>query len=198
MSSREESADTPPVPSDPGTSTREEIHFRRIDMRAYRRNDGLYEVEGRVTDRKSQDLRVPGEDRVIRANDAIHDMGVVLVFDEDLLVHDVTTFTDAAPHGECPRGGEALQSLVGLKIQSGWSKEVRARLRGARSCTHLMELLIPIGTAAFQALTEVRFGRPEPTDAQGRPLKIDSCFAYREDGLVVLKRWPQFSTTRRS
>lgn len=30
--------------------TREELHFRRIDMRGYRRSDDLYEVEGRVTD----------------------------------------------------------------------------------------------------------------------------------------------------
>ena len=32
--------------------TREELHFRRIDMRGWRRSDGLYEVEGRVIDHK--------------------------------------------------------------------------------------------------------------------------------------------------
>jgi hypothetical protein len=26
--------------------TREELHFRRINMRGYRRSDGLFEVEG--------------------------------------------------------------------------------------------------------------------------------------------------------
>ena len=31
---------------------REEIHHCRIEMRGFRRSDGLYEVEGRVTDRK--------------------------------------------------------------------------------------------------------------------------------------------------
>ena len=36
--------------------TREELHFRRIDMRGYRRSDGLLEVEGRVTDRKPTDF----------------------------------------------------------------------------------------------------------------------------------------------
>ena len=36
--------------------TKEELHFRRIDMRGYRRSDGLFEVEGRVTDRKSYDF----------------------------------------------------------------------------------------------------------------------------------------------
>lgn len=28
--------------------TREELHFRSIEMRGFRRSDGLYEVEGRV------------------------------------------------------------------------------------------------------------------------------------------------------
>lgn len=176
------------------SSEREELHFRRIDMRGYRRRDGLYEVEGRLVDRKPHDMKVPSGDKVVPANEAIHEMGVVMVFDENLLVHEVSTFTDAAPYLECPQGGDALRSLRGLHIASGWSKEVRARLRGAQSCTHLMELLIPLGTAAFQSLSSVRHERPEPLTQSGRPAKIDSCYAFRASGQVVMKRWPAFST----
>jgi hypothetical protein len=174
--------------------TREELHFRRIDMRGFRRSDGLYEVEGRVTDRKPYGVPIAGEDRIVPAHQPIHDMGVVLVFDEELLVHEVRAFTDAAPYAECPEGGRALQALKGLRIASGWSREVSSRLRGAQSCTHLMEILIPLGTAAFQSLTLVRMSRPKPLSETGRPAKIDSCYAYRSDGELVLRRWPNFST----
>ncbi len=79
--------------------TRKEIHFRRIDMRGYERSDGLYEVEGRVTDRKPHDFTAPGHGgRATLANEPIHDMGVALVFDGEFLVHEVRTFSEAFPY----------------------------------------------------------------------------------------------------
>lgn len=171
--------------------TREELHERRINMRGYRRSDGLYEVEGRVVDEKPHEFTAPGHGgRTTAAHESIHEMGVVLVFDEDLLVHDVRTFTNAAPYAECGEGGRALQSLKGLRIASGWSREVRKRLGAGSSCTHLVELLVPLATVAFQSLAVARRGRPDTLDAAGRPVKIDSCYAYRSGGELVLHHWP--------
>jgi hypothetical protein len=183
--------DAPPFRGDPDIA-REELHFRRIDMRGFRRSDGLYEVEGRVIDRKPQLFEAGSGGRRVPAGEPIHDLGVRLVFDKDMLVHDVETFTAAAPYAPCPEGGRALQSLKGVRMASGWSREVRNRLSGARSCTHLMELLIPLATTAIQSLSSVRSDRPDPVDANGRPLKIDSCYAYAAEREVVLQRWPQF------
>ena len=173
-------------------STREELHFRRIDMRGFRRSDGLFEVEGRVTDRKAHDFTPASGGPVLRAGDPLHDMGVRIVFDDSMVVHEVHTFTEAAPYHACPEGGRAFQSLKGLRIAAGWSGEVRRRLSGARSCTHLMELLIPLATTAIQTMIQLRMSRPEPLDEDGRPKKIDSCYAYAADGEVVARRWPQF------
>ena len=171
--------------------TREALHERRIDMRGYRRSDGLYEVEGRVVDEKPHLFTAPGAGgRTTAAHEPIHEMGVVLVFDEDLVVHDVRTFTNAAPYAECGEGGRALASLKGLRIASGWNREVRSRLGAGSSCTHLVELLVPLATVAFQSLTAARRGRPEPLDKAGRPVKIDSCYAYRAGGELVLHQWP--------
>jgi hypothetical protein len=172
--------------------TREELHFRRIDMRGFRRSDGLYEVEGRVTDRKPYDFAPGGGGRAVMANEPIHDMSVRLVFDDDMVVHEVHTFSEAYPYADCPGGGSALQSLKGLRISSGWTREVRSRLGGGRSCTHLMELLTPLATAAIQSLSIVRKDRPEPLDAKGRPKKIDSCYAYAAEGELVKIHWPEF------
>jgi hypothetical protein len=171
---------------------REEVHFRQIDMRAFRRSDALFEIEARVVDRKPRDLPPAPGARFVRANEPLHDLGLRLVFDEDLLVHAIEPFTTFAPYPVCPEGGRELQSVVGLKMTGGWGREVRNRLSGARSCTHLMELLTPVATTAHQALRGFRTGRPEPTDANGRPAKIDSCYAFRANGEVVLRRWPDF------
>jgi Protein of unknown function (DUF2889) len=172
--------------------TREEIHHRRIDMRGFRRSDGLYELEGRVTDRKPFDFRPGGDGEIVPAQQGIHDMGVRLVFDEHMVVHDVTTFMDATPYPACLGGGAALQSLKGLRIGGGWIREVRSRLGGGLSCTHLMELLTPMATAAIQALSPVRNARPDRWNESGRPAKLDSCYAYRAESEVVKRRWPAF------
>ena len=174
--------------------TREELHFRRIDMRGWRRSDGLYEVEGRVIDRKPHVFKSPNGSKVVPAGEPIHDMTVKLVFDEDMLVHAVTAFTASAPYDDCIAAGQSLQAIKGLRIAGGWSSEVRRRLGGAQSCTHLMEILIPMGTAAFQSLTMVRMARPDRLNAGGIPVKVDSCYAYAANRGVVMRKWPSFYT----
>ena len=180
-----------PKPGDPSV-TRQELHHRRVDMRGFARGDGLYEVEGRMVDTKSRDFVPPTVgSRTVRANEPIHDMGVRLVYDENMTVLAVETFTDASPFVICPEGGQALQSVVGLRMVSGWSAEVKKRLAGPAACTHLMELLMPLATVAFQTIAELRLSRPQ-LDANGKPAKIDSCYAYAATREVVLRNWPAF------
>lgn len=182
---------------DEANVVREELHFRRIDMRGYRRSDGLFEVEGRVIDRKPGDFMPASSSRLVPAHEPIHDMGVCLVFDKAMVVHEVKTFTDAAPYSVCPEGGRALQSLKGVRIAAGWSREVRSRLSGARSCTHLMELLMPLATTAIQSMSGLRVDEKEAVDASGRPKKIDSCYAYSAERELVHRRWPEFHIPHR-
>jgi len=171
---------------------REALHFRRIDMQGWRRSDGLYEVEGRVTDRKPYDFVPWRGGKHVPAGEPVHDMGVRIVFDENLLVCDIETFTEAAPYAQCPEGGRPLQSLKGLHMTSGWGKEVRHRLKGAASCTHLMELLLPMATVAYQSMSLASRSRPERLDSTGRPVKIDSCYAYGAERELVQYQWPEF------
>jgi hypothetical protein len=170
---------------------RDELHLRRIEMRGYRRSDGLFEVVGKLVDTKPADFQAPFG-RAVPAGTPVHDMGVRIVFDSEMVVQAIGTVTDAAPYGECPAGGLALQALKGLRMTGGWGKEVRARIGGARSCTHLMELLMPLATVAFQSLAELRQRSPDALDADGRPRKIDSCYAYAAGGDLVRRRWPEF------
>ena len=84
--------------------------------------------------------------------------------------------------------------IVGEQIKAGWSNMVKSKLGGAKGCTHLMELLIPLATAAYQTMVGVRANRPDVVNFAGRPVKIDSCYAYASQRDLVKRRWPAFHT----
>jgi hypothetical protein len=119
-------------------------------------------------------------------------MGVRIVFDRSMTVIDVETFTEAAPYSMCPAGGQSLQALKGMRMTSGWSKRVREVLANANTCTHLMQLLAPMATVAFQTLSPVRRAEDMARDTTGRPLKVDSCYAYGASQALVRQHWPEY------
>ncbi len=175
----------------PDSLEREELHQRQISMRSYRRSDGLFDIEARVVDTKSAPFLAPLAERALPAGEPIHDLWIRLVVDEWLVIHEALACSDATPFGICRQAPPTLAVLKGERIGAGWSRIVREKLKGAASCTHLMELLIPMATTAMQTLWPFTRDRPLKTDENGRPLKIDSCFAYSENREVVLKLWPQ-------
>jgi hypothetical protein len=172
--------------------TREAIHHRQIDMHGYRRSDGLFEVRARLTDTKNHDFAPPAGDRTIAAGMPIHDVQVALVFDADLVIKAVETSMNAYPYVSCPGGGDTLQALVGLQIGAGWNGEVRKRLPACDTCTHMKEILGPMASAAYQTLTAVRSHLVDQRDAEGRPVKIDSCHAYGASRALVERIWPAY------
>ena len=176
-----------PLPESPG---RRELHMRRIEMRGYERDDGLYEVDGRVTDTKSDRLTLE-ERGDIEPGEPVHDMWVRLVVDDELVVRDIVAASDVTPYAECGGGPAAMKAMIGTQIRGGWSLLVKERLGGAKGCTHLMELLIPMATAAYQMLSALRMSRPPALDRRGVPVKIDSCYAFARHRGIVARRWPQ-------
>ena len=178
-----------PLPDSPN---RTELHHRRIEMRGYRRDDGLYEIDGRVTDVKTERTRRMDGGREFPPGTPIHDRWVRLVIDEDLLVHDIVAVTDASPYDICREAVAPMRAIVGERIKAGWSTMVKSKLGGAQGCTHLMEILVPLATAAYQTLTSRRLSEPPAVDADGRPRKVDSCYAYGRSREVVQKIWPKF------
>ena len=172
--------------------TREELHFRRIDLRGFRRSDGLFEVEANLTDRKPFDFQPPSRDRKIAAGDMIQDHVLRVTFGEDMVIRAIEAFMRTWPYEECPGGADVMQSMVGVRIGPGWSKEIHARLPNAESCTHLKEMMVVVASAAYQTMFSRGTGELQASDANGRPRKIDSCYAYGASRELVLKYWPEF------
>lgn len=182
----------------PRESAREELHCRRIEMKGFAREDGLFEVEGRIIDTKPYDFMPKSGEVGVPAGDDIHNMSLTLVFDTDMVVQGVRTEYRAAPYEICPAAGLAMQSLIGLRIGPGWNSEARKRLLASERCTHLTELLGPMATTAIQALSALRAGQPEPVNEAGRPLKIGSCYAYAAHREIVARRWPEYEVAEGS
>lgn len=171
---------------------REALHHRQIDLRFYRRADGRYDIEGWLVDTKNHPFRRQLATEDTPAGEAVHNIVVRLVIDDDMLVHDASASMSATPFGVCRGAEQTLPPLKGLRIGAGWGKQVRERLGGAASCTHIVELLGPMATAAFQGLAPQRLAEINLPDSEAqRRAKVDSCFAYAAHREVVARLWPE-------
>ncbi|UEM20318.1 DUF2889 domain-containing protein [Skermanella mucosa] len=184
---------------------REHIHTRRVTCQGFRRTDGLWDIEGHITDVKTypfeNDFRGP-----IEPGDPIHDMWIRLTVDDRFEVRAVEAVTDKSPYAVCPAITPNFQRLIGLRIRSGWTQKVKELLGGVEGCTHLVELLGPVATTAFQTIFPVlareraRGGSVDgdspsaPAARKRPPLLLNTCHAFRSDGEVTRKQWPEHYT----
>jgi len=175
-----------PVPA------RRELHHRVVDMRTFARPDGLYDVEARLIDRKPFAYVRPSSSVEVPAGQPLHDLWLRVTVDGDYVVRHIEASSDVTPWAICRQAEATLSVLVGERIARGWSAKVKERLRGAASCTHLMEMLIPMATTALQGIRGEDPSRiRQAVTAEGVPAKIDSCYAYGREREVVKMLWPE-------
>jgi hypothetical protein len=170
---------------------RREIHHRVVDMRTYARDDGLYDVEARLVDRKPFPFKRPSQPEPIPAGMPLHDLWIRVTVDEGSTVRAIEASSDVTPWGICKEAGAPLQGLVGERIARGWSSRVKELLRGASGCTHLMEMLVTLGTPALQGIRGLKRDQVNELNRDGVPAKLDSCYAYGRGREVVRMLWPE-------
>jgi hypothetical protein len=182
------------MPLSPPAAARQHIHTRRVEVRGYRREDGLWDIEGHLADTKTYSFA--NMDRgEIPAGEAVHDMWLRLTVDDELKIHAVEAVTDGAPYGVCPAITPNFQRLVGVRIGPGFRRELKQRLGGREGCTHLVELLGPIATTAYQTVFPLKSNEERAAGApRRRPGVLDTCHALASDSEVVKKHWPEFYT----
>jgi hypothetical protein len=180
---------------------RELLHRRDFAFEGYRRAGGHYDIEGRMTDRKT--YAFPNDFRgEIAADEPLHDMRIRVTIDATFRILDIVAETAAGPFEACPAIAPAFAALKGAQIGRGWTRLLQEKFGGVRGCTHHIELLRTLATVALQtvhgeASRRRREGRdparPDEAEAGGRrPALIDTCHALAADGDVVKTRWPAF------
>lgn len=172
------------------------MHTREVTCKGYERADGLWDIEAHLLDTKTyvHTRRYGGRERPPGA--AIHDMWIRVTIDLDMKIRDVETVTEEGPYAVCGDIAPNFKSLIGLTIGAGWRREVAARVGGVKGCTHLAELLGPLGTTAFQATGRAREARAAGKLSK-KPYQLNSCHVYQDDSPAVRERWPQFYTGTR-
>ncbi|WP_027857247.1 DUF2889 domain-containing protein [Marinobacterium jannaschii] len=163
-------------------------HHRSVSCYGYQREDGLWDIEGHMTDIKSQPVDNPERGGYIAAGEAFHDMGLRITIDQGLLIHEVEAVIDQSPFRMCPGVTGAFRKLEGTRIGPGWQRQVKELLGGVQGCTHLSELLVPIATTAVQTLW------PSTRDdimKLGAQVMLNSCRTWAADSEVIKTYLPE-------
>jgi hypothetical protein len=167
---------------------RELTHTRRVRYEGYRRADGLWDIEGHLTDIKNHDYRLATGVR--RAGQPIHEMWVRLTIDTRFSVVDAIAVSDVFPYpGGCETFGEAYGKLIGLNLLNGFRHHVKKRLGGVQGCTHITEMLVGFPTAAVQTFAgEMK----EQGEGETKPFQLDQCHALDTTSETVRKWYPRW------
>ena len=183
---------SPPAP-------RKKMHNRTIHLEGFEREDGLLDIEARITDTKAYAID-HNRRGLLEAGTPIHDMGVRLTVDADKIVRDIEIETYSAPYLACFSVEPAFKQLIGASLAKGWRKSVEAAVGNVEGCTHIKETLGQVATVAFQTSSGgqrlLREVQAMPPDQVVKPYFIGKCKGWDESGAAVKELLPMFYRPR--
>ncbi len=176
----------------PTPSSRSLQHTRRVICEGYKRDDGLWDIESHLIDTKT--FPMDYKDRtngVIPAGEPLHGMSIRITVDMELNILDAVASMDYTPFNCCKAISDAYSQLIGLQIASGFTRKTKELFSGINGCTHLLELLGPLATTAFQATHQEReilenFWQ----DGDKAPPMLNTCHTMDSEGPIVKEYWP--------
>ncbi|MDE3208975.1 MAG: DUF2889 domain-containing protein, partial [Pseudomonadota bacterium] len=80
-----------------GGCARKRLHVRQVTVEGYEREDGLWDIEGHLTDLKDDDFG--RGDRVLPAGEPLHDLWLRITIDDSMVIRDAVAKMDAVPYG---------------------------------------------------------------------------------------------------
>jgi hypothetical protein len=174
------------MPARSAPAERELLHARTIEIRGYKRADGLYDVEAHLVDTKPHDFRLAAGVR--KAGEPVHSMWLRVTLDRALTIVDADAEMDAVPYVEhCGAIAPAYRKLVGLSIGPGYLRKLRELFSGVHGCTHMTELAAALATGAFQTMAGQRV-----QDPSRKPFPLDRCHALDSTGAAVARYYPRW------
>mgnify|MGYP001355768857 FL=1 len=174
------------MPLPPPDCARRASHRRSITIDAYARSDGLWDIEGHLTDAWTQP--VPRAGGLLPPGEPMHSMWLRLTVDASATIVAVQAATDAAPYdAACGAIAPDYGQLVGVRVARGYRDAIRRLFGRTAGCTHMNELATVMGSAILQALwTEMVQNSAE------QPLSTDGCHALKSDGPQVAQFFPRW------
>ena len=175
------------------TNKRKKIHNRSVHCEGFLREDGLWDIEGHLRDTKTYSF-ISDHRGDVKAGTAIHDMTIRVTLDDNLNIIDVVTIMDSHPYSICPEIIPNFKDLIGLTIGKGFRKNVYSKVGGVKGCTHLVELLFPIATTAFQTIYSYKINKNKDKKPinKNAPSLINSCHSWSENNEVIKKYFPDY------
>lgn len=176
----------------PAVENREHIHTRTIEINAFRRDDGLMDVEGRIVDVKPFAHQMMDSAR--EAGEPVHDLSIRITLDDELTVKDAVASMDQGAHSMCPGAEPNFVNIIGLQIGPGWNKKIKAAMSPGKGCTHIIEMLAQMASGAMQAKWSRRPGEkietPPASERRMDTGMLNSCYPYRESSPLVKEFFP--------
>ncbi|WLW62517.1 DUF2889 domain-containing protein [Achromobacter aegrifaciens] len=175
----------------PPASARKSSHSRTIQLQAYEREDGLWDLEALIEDVKPQPFTT--QMRHFDCGVPIHLMAIRVTINEALDVLGAEAGMHRMPFPSvCPEAQLRLERLVGANLLKGFRQEIAKRIPAPERCSHLSELATLLPTLAVQTILQGKISPQDEDDPTKRPLKIGACHALREDGPLVKEHYPQW------
>ena len=179
-----------PMPLSESNSKRELIHNRTVECYGYRRDDGLWDIEGHLIDTKTYDFT--NLDRgPVKAGEPVHEMWLRITVDDDLVIHKTEASTEYGPFNICPGAVPNFSEIKNIKIGPGFRRDVNKVVGGIHGCTHLRELLGSIATTAVQTIIPIKAKTANGNSAKNSSL-VGTCHAYTPGSEVVKRLWPDY------
>ncbi len=174
----------------PPAAPRRPVHLRRITCEAFEREDGLLDIEALLIDTKPTPVRlVTGKS--VDPGSPIHRMRVRLTVNRDRWIVEASAYSEEHPYQECEGIEAAYRKLVGLRIEPGFTRQVKVLFRGDAGCTHISELIPPMASTVFQVLwADSDSAVADPASPGGQSSPVGACHGLRLDGHVVRMHFP--------
>lgn len=173
--------------------TRTKLHTRSIQCEGFQRSDDLWDIEAALLDTKTS-MFTNHERGELQPGEAIHNMLLRVTLDLDMVIKDIHVEMPFTPFGICKHAAEKMRDLIGIQIGAGWMREVRQRIPRTDSCTHVVELLGPISTTAYQTMHWAIEERANAQPQRQTPAILNQCRSLASDSAVVKVMWPEFYT----
>jgi hypothetical protein len=163
---------------------RELVHGRDIGIRTYDLGGGRILVEGRLLDQRHR----PRSGESFEGAFLVHDMVARLtVRGPDMVVEAVEAQMPHHPRQGCTEVLPWMQKLVGVRIVSGFTQQVKDLVGNSKGCAHLTSLLLTLGPAAVQGFWAAYGVSGEEVRAEDPRvgMVVNTCYLWREDGPIM-------------